>query len=243
MFRGPGSECQGGGTYAFFDDALVWGWRTWRWDGQQGPAAAVADPEVETGGWWIERSGARFGAWTGDKAIHLCTPDCRALLHEEPSSTIMSCSPDGRCNMVPTQPSQEVIALSADGRRVAIGGEALSIRDTIEGTELLRVSGEARDMVATFSADGEVFAWKARDEVRVWDGTTIRTLPAATAHRILIDRSGRRVVLDAFHTSPIYDMGTDAPVAVVKGGARALSPDGSTLLVQSHDRLLLYPLP
>jgi hypothetical protein len=61
--------------------------------------------------------------------------------------------------------------------------------------------------------------------------------------RILIDGAGRRVVVDSHGGSFVYDVGVDGPVGRVEGDARALSPDGTRLVAQAGNRLVVHTLP
>ncbi|HEX7878496.1 MAG TPA: serine/threonine-protein kinase [Candidatus Eisenbacteria bacterium] len=98
-------------------------------------------------------------------------PDGRALILAS-ASGVTRCT-SGKAQPLASQPAA-CLALSPDGRRVAIGteGQLVRILDAADGRELLTLHGHTgRLSVMTWSADGVFLASGAGDgTVRLWDG-------------------------------------------------------------------------
>ncbi|MEZ4236410.1 MAG: hypothetical protein R3F59_09665 [Myxococcota bacterium] len=253
VFEGPGlasTPCQRWHTRAFSADGLglVWDEVTLRWPAGVGPSAAEPVDDAPPGdpqsrGLWTTRGGQWLGAWESIDALYLCDPDCDAFPISEPAGMRDGCADDGRCWMIPTDPSEFLVALSGDGRRVALGGEAVRVWDVADGTERMRAPAPSGEFPAALSDDGETLAWVGDDGVWTWADGRVERLTDTRPSLLLVSRDGRRVVVGGPSEASVYDLDGRLAVAELDATPLALSPDGRRLLGVAEERTLIFDLP
>ena len=156
-----------------------------------------------------------------DRAVHLWDVQRRELVSK-----------------LPNQGSRTKIAFSPDGKLVALEGEldTISLWDVQRQEQVAEIPlgedhGSLRKLI--FNPDGKTFASWGQDRiVRIWDVGTHKQVGlidgyAAGIDHVFLNPEGTRV----FAENQIWDVGTQKPIGSVPGVVKALSPDGSLLVL------------
>ncbi len=142
------------------------------------------------------------------------------------------------------------IAVSPSGAQVstADNGGIIKVWDTASGGELLKLAGDAGDIISvTFSPDGKLIAISSIDgTVKVWEIATGLEILALEGHTqpvyvIAFSLDGKRIATAGMdQTARIWDVTSGNNLFTLAGHtasviAVAFSPDGSLLITGSHD--------
>src|SRR5262249_32791468 len=147
-----------------------------------------------------------------------------------------------------------VWALSADGRRLLLGGtdDTLRLWDPSGGEAPAVLGRQTGVSEGAFSPDGTravTGGFFPDTGVRLWDVAGRRLIAVLTGHKNMVmalafSRDGSRAVAAAMdHTARLWDGGTGAPVATLQGhtgfvNGVAFSPAGTHVVTASEDQTL-----